>query len=587
MTLFTGNIIDCIRKHYTIIISLIIVISHVAPYYILGPTSQIGVHDTFDSNLIWYKVLAESGMVFAPSDAIVPGFMDGLPRLSFGSEFYFLFWLIAGFGILWGYIINITLMHIVGFVGMYFLLKTHFLKEKKYHIICLGVAICYAILPFYPPSGLSASGIPLALYAFLNIRQNQASWKDWLLIIVIPFYSSLVYSFFFFITAIGILWLIDVIRDRKLHQKFLAAIALMAGVFLVIEYRLVSSMLFETWFVSHRTGYVIAGSDFIEALKIALNNFIYGHYHSPSFQTPIIMLTIGIGFLFLLLRYRPKLNLNIENQSETIRQVLFLLIACIIISIWYGVMSLELLTPIKQNLSIFRTFQFDRFYWLQSTIWYLLFALSLTVIYQIFDKTKLMKIRVSQIAIVLIILLQIGLVYPTSWATTSEQVGGHDSITFEQFYAEKQFMMIRDDIGLPQESYNVISIGLHPAIATYNGFYTLDGYSWNYPLEYKMRFRNIIAFELEKNETLRLYFDEWGNRCYTFVDGLNAVSMYTKDKNVTLDNLQLNITAMHELQCSYVISAVNISNYVSNSLQLLNVYNHPESAWMIFLYEVI
>ncbi|MHA2359823.1 MAG: DUF6044 family protein [Candidatus Thorarchaeota archaeon] len=566
----TENIIDYIRKHYTIILSVAIVLSQVASYYVLGANSQIGLHDTFESNLIWYKVLAESGMVFAPSDAIVPGFMGGLPRLSFGSEFYILYWLIAGFGLLWGYIINITLMHIVGFAGMYLLLKRHFLKEEKYHIICLGVAICYAILPFYPPSGLS-----------------EVSWKDWLLIIVIPFYSSLVYSFFFFLTAIGILWLIDVLRDRNLHQKFLSAIALMAGVFLVIEYRLVSSVLFDTWFVSHRTDYVLTGVDFFQAVRRALSNFIYGHYHSPSYHTPVIMLTIGAGFLFLLLKYWPKLNIDIEKHSETIQQVLVLSITCVIISIWYGVMALELLIPIKQNLSIFRTFQFDRFYWLHPTIWYLLFALSLSIIYQIGNKFMSMKFHLGRIVIILIIVIQIGLVFPTSWVTTSQQTMGHGDITYKQFYAENQFMMIRDDIGLPQESYNVISIGLHPAIATYNGFYTLDGYSWNYPLEHKQRFRNIIAFELEKNETLRSYFDGWGNRCYTFVDGLNTASVYTKDRIVTLDNLQLNVTALHELQCSYVISAVNISNYVSNSLQLLNVYDHSESAWMIFLYEVI
>ncbi len=587
MSIHTENIIDYIRKHYTIIISVAIVLSHVAPYYIFGTNSLIGIHDTFDSNLIWYKVLADSGMVFAPSDAIVPGFMDGLPRISFGSEFYILYWLIAVFGLLWGFIINNTVMHIVGFTGMYLLLKTHFLKEEKYHIICLGVAICFAILPFYPPSGLSASGIPLALYAFLNFRQNQSSWKDWLLIIIIPFYSSIVYSFFFFLTAIGLLWFTDFVRDRNLHQKFLGAIALMTGVFFVIEYRLVSSLLFDSWFVSHRIDYVLTGVNIIDAVRQARNIFIYGHYHSPSNHTPIVVLTIGIGFLFLLLKYWPKLNLNIENHHETIQRVLLLSIVCVIISVWYGVLALELLIPVKQYFSILRTFNFTRFYWLNPTIWYILFGLGLTILYQIFSKYKKSNLHLGQIIIIIILLLQISFIYPTSWVTASQQTMGHDDITYAQFYAESQFMLIRDDIGLPQESYNVISIGLHPVIAKYNGFYTLDGYSWNYPLEYKHRFRNIIAFELAKNESLRSYFDGWGNRCYTFVDGLNAASMYTKDKIVTLDNLQLNITALHELECSYIFSAVNISNYVSNSLQLLNVYEHSESAWRIFLYEVI
>lgn len=42
-----------------------------------------------------------------------------------------------------------------------------------------------------------------------------------------------------------------------------------------------------------------------------------------------------------------------------------------------------------------------------------------------------------------------------------------------------------------------------------HGFYTVDGYSNNYPLEYKHRFREVIAAELEKNEEVRVYFDLW------------------------------------------------------------------------------
>ena len=60
------------------------------------------------------------------------------------------------------------------------------------------------------------------------------------------------------------------------------------------------------------------------------------------------------------------------------------------------------------------------------------------------------------------------------------------------------------------------SLGISPAPALMHGFYTVDGYSNNYPLEYKHRFREVIAPEIEKNEEVRVYFDTWGNRCYLF-----------------------------------------------------------------------
>ena len=42
----------------------------------------------------------------------------------------------------------------------------------------------------------------------------------------------------------------------------------------------------------------------------------------------------------------------------------------------------------------------------------------------------------------------------------------------KEFYAEELFTEIKEHIGRPVEEYRVASVGLHPAIAQYNGFYT-------------------------------------------------------------------------------------------------------------------
>lgn len=74
----------------------------------------------------------------------------------------------------------------------------------------------------------------------------------------------------------------------------------------------------------------------------------------------------------------------------------------------------------------------------------------------------------------------------------------YNAPTFREFYASEQFKEIKEYIGRPQDSYRVASIGLHPSIAQYNGFYTLDTYNNLYPLSYKYEFRKIIEKELEK-----------------------------------------------------------------------------------------
>ena len=112
----------------------------------------------------------------------------------------------------------------------------------------------------------------------------------------------------------------------------------------------------------------------------------------------------------------------------------------------------------------------------------------------------------------------------------------HHTPTFQEFYAEEHFKKSTNISGCRKAAYRVASIGLHPAIAQYNGFYTLDTYNNYYPLEYKHQFRKIIAAELDKKRTLRRYFDEWGGRCYIFVDELGKKYDYRKDskkKNTT------------------------------------------------------
>ena len=107
-----------------------------------------------------------------------------------------------------------------------------------------------------------------------------------------------------------------------------------------------------------------------------------------------------------------------------------------------------------------------------------------------------------------------------------------DRPSFKQFYATAQFQEIEQYIGKPQSSYRVASIGIHPSIAQYNGFYTLDTYNNFYPLAYKHQFRKIIASELDKNPTLKKYFDTWGGRCYIFVSELGKKYEFKKDSKV-------------------------------------------------------
>ena len=88
----------------------------------------------------------------------------------------------------------------------------------------------------------------------------------------------------------------------------------------------------------------------------------------------------------------------------------------------------------------------------------------------------------------------------------------------------------------------------------------MDGYSNNYPLEYKHRFREVIAPEIEKNEEVRVYFDTWGNRCYLFNSITGNYMRLQKGNTLVYEGLEFDMEALRELGCEYLFSGAEIGD---------------------------
>ena len=111
-----------------------------------------------------------------------------------------------------------------------------------------------------------------------------------------------------------------------------------------------------------------------------------------------------------------------------------------------------------------------------------------------------------------------------------------------------------------------MSVVYDPMIAVMNKIYSIDGYHNIYPLDYKFKFRKIIEKELENNNDLKKYYDNWGNRLYAFV---------SDEKKINLNFLEAK-----NLGAKYVISKFKIENL---NLKLIN----DEFENRIYLYEII
>jgi hypothetical protein len=563
--LMSVNFLKTSNSKY-LFLAFIILIIYLSPLYILGENAHIRDHDNLDSNIAWYKVLVESGELFGSLDAKIPQVMNGnLSRNSLGSELTGIVWLHALFPSMVAYALSQTVTRVIAFLGMYLLLKHHFIKDKNDYLIVVGVALAFALTPFWPSGMLSTLGHPLALWAFLNIRSGDYHYKNWITLALIPFYASLVLGFIFFLALMGLLWLRDIIIKRKWNFVFLGSIAFMTIIFILVDYRVFSSLIMPHE-LTQRSEFISSRHSIWRSIHLSIKNYILGHHHVMTVHTFVILPLSFFAIEFLL-------------KNKTVKQrnsYLYLFILNILLSVWYAFWFNNMWDGVKNTYTIATTFNFARFHFVRPLVIYLIFALTCYILWNIGKRWKKVIKGALVVQILLLFIVNEEIVY---------RVIGTPS--FKEYYATEQFSEIRDFINVPQEDYRVVSIGIHPIIAQYNGFYTLDSYNNFYPLTYKYQFRKIIEKELDKNDSLRKYYDEWGSRCYVFVDELGKKYDYKKDSSKQIKNLQFNTKVFKKMGGEYVFSAVPIKNASSNSLELMKIFDHEESAWRIYLYKAL
>jgi len=578
------------KEVHIVIFSVMVLLIYMSPLLIFGENSHVTYHDNLDSGVVWYKVLAESGQIFGTSNTIIPNIMGGLPRFSYPSEFNLIVWLFYFFRPFPAYMINQFILHTIAFWGMYIFLKRHFLtsQDNNSFLIRSGVSLTYSLIPFLPLFGHSIVTFPLALWAFMNIRNNDISWKNWFIIVLITLYSSLIYSYLFFISLVGLLWVIDSIKTKKINYKFLFSIILMTLIFVFEEYRLFYIQFFNQGFISQRAEWNLFKNHTITgSINEFISSFLFGHEHAKTYHTYVILPITILGIW--LVKRKNSMN-KLEDENFFINKLIInTLILITIISFIFG---------FSGYFNIINIIPFQlRFYWLYPLLWYFIFALSLN---SISKNIKNIKLRIWIIVIALSV-QSLLLFYKTDWirGVLKESYKKINkayiaSPTYCEFFSEKLFKEIDNYIGKAKNSYRVASIGIHPSIAAYNGFYTLDGYMVYYPLEYKHKFRKIIEKELYKNKIWKDYYDDWGNRVYIFVDEIEKkrddpkwdwyMLMETKCANFNIKNLELDIDSFKKMGGKYIFSAVKIINCKSNGISLEKIFYDKNLPWKIYLY---
>ena len=562
-------------------LGLTAVAAMIIPYLILGENAIFTYHDQLDGEMIAYILQARH--LFQGD--FLPEFMGGMAKTALtppAPAFVLLF--CAG-----NYFAALLFMQIsgslIGYLGMYLLAG-----EAGVHRGISAIAgVMFAYLPFLPVYGLSQYGIPLLIWCVLQLKNGRHIILAYLYVACYALTSSFVLIGFGLLGA-GVVWLFGLLgKEKKNVLLFLGAWISLARIYIAENVRLFRQLLGgDASQISHKAEYQLTAESFFPAF---LRNVTKGGQHSECYQ--LFPLAATLVILTTVMFFRKKM------QGERAGRLRCVIGVCLLWNCFFSFAAAfwdsAAGVHFRKNWAAFGAFQADRLLWIAPTFWYLAFAcagmLCLELIRCEAGKPAGIILALAACCAAAVAGMQIFLAGDVKSNVRKLQNPEYGLLSYRDYYAEDVMIRVEDYLrtvtGMEPEQYRVVSLGIDPAAALCHGFYCLDGYSNNYPLEYKHSFRRILAPELERSDYLREYFDNWGNRCYLFSS--ECPGYYTIEKGgFYFQDYRLDTQALREMGGDYLLSAAYIANAEEQGLVLMNEepLETKDSYYRIYIYEV-
>lgn len=531
------------------------------PYIWQGEGVFIPVSDNLDSNLAWWKSLKDQGLIFSAWDTPVEGMILESPRFTYPSAFnvegilYFLF------PVFLAYIINKGLIFLLAYLSFRYWLKsqTDFLVST-FHLYM--IPLLWATLAFYPHRGISIAMLPLIVLVFDRLFQDKYSWKYFLLLIFYAFYSKLVLAGFYFLLGFSV-WGIWIWWREKRFPKFgFLGIVILGIAWGLQELYLFKGLFFNESFQSHREDFTY---DFGIWKDLMPWDFFWSGNQSGAHFAPVYVL-LGLVFFFWHKGNRKK------------KKAFWDLVMILGISVFLSILSHGgLLTLAGKLIPSLASLNFLRFeFWLP----YFLFAFFIR-------SWALLNFRWAKILIPALVVINV-FVYQYEWRYQLNQdlkLMDQRVPSFQEYYAKESYAEMKEFMGEGWEEVKLVHLNLPPAVSSFHGFNSLDGYLQNYQRSHKLKIYPAIASELEKDESLKKHFLNWGNKCYfQHAQYPDDFFMYSWRKEATVKNLDFDFQYLKDsLQADYLLSALPVD---SDHLILKRIFEHPKSAWKIHLYGI-
>lgn len=549
-------------------------------YIRFGENAVFDVHDQLDETICSYVLPARH--LFSKTTAY-PEMMCDLSRDSLRASAPLFIPLYRYFSVEWAFLIQFFIESLTAFLGMYFLCK----KITKSSVAALISGVIFSLLPFQPVYGLNIIGIPLLFLCFYTLYTIPETKKkalplagSYLGILYFTLTTHIALSGYVTLLLVLISVIAILISDKGIREKrlpYYIGATILAIFYAVFNGSMILSLVFKTaGEASHRTEFVSyygGGNFFTDFGRI----FLYGERnYAPSYHWFILPVLVLL-FLYGAIRYR-KMEKNLK-AAFLIASVLFglIVLTCLAYVLLNSKAFLELRNASEGFL---RYTDLDRVYYYLPSLWWILAG----VLFGIFLKdggkipavVKLVLALISLLPTLYLLKPNLNLYDNINYQNHGSAFTGKQSM--KEYYHRDVLEEIDRYIGKDKSSYRIAHIGLSPAPSLVYGFYTVDGYSNNYPLSYKKAFRKVIAKVLEEDDAIRSYYDTWGSRVYLFTNAENIHDgIYT--------DLPYDFEALRDMNCAYILSDAEIEN--TEDLILEKSFQSKDSGEVIRLYRLV
>jgi len=434
--------------------------------------------------------------------------------------------------------------------------------------------------------GLGIATFPYLIY--LLVKNKDLNIKHYFILAFIGLNTDLVGDILILPLLFFISWILNE-NKKKYNFKLFFKICLILIFFIILSnLNLIYSVIFAGPF--HRAEFVYEGINVISGIK----NLFKSIFLIPDFNVSYFFHKLPLTFYVL-----PIITLSLLSRN---RVTYFIFIFIFLIKFVEFILSLDFLASLRNEASGLAGFIIKSIHWgyvmhILPVLYGLLFiSISKT---EIFKKFKYLTYALLFLSVITFQVRISTVPLGKHFISFSNFDSGQKNNLREHFHNQKYILLFKDILKykennnkIPkkyfkslytfkgyydQENYKyikslvkdsrTISIGLDPMVAVMNNIKVIDGYHNLYPLSYKSKFRKVIEKQLENDKELKKYYDNYGQRVYTFV--YNPEEIKTSFFEASL------------LGAQYVISKYQISNRV-----LIPICEKCNDSPELFLYKI-